>query len=150
MYMRSGLLATMSVCLFVGTGHCASLTDYPPALQKATACMVEVLKNVPGVSSANTSVRDMATWRNSRPHPTLFVEYKWERARQTSGDGRYRPTVTFWTDDADVSDPTKIVFEAWLSGLSSLKYKGPDDLGTNTISRLWKNRCGIHVSIAYD
>jgi hypothetical protein len=69
-------------------------------------------------------------------HPAPFVQYTWGGRR-----------VTF-AASGDYADPTKTFFMTVLGGLSATK-KGPDDMGSIKIEKLWKDRCALSAGAMY-
>jgi hypothetical protein len=106
---------------------------------QATACMVDVLKTVDGVTAPKAGY----VW-DSYSGPLPFVRYSYPSRYD------HRATdVTFTADGRFLDDPAKGQFMAGMSGLSSPGDEGPDDFGAKKIFKLWKDRCGVTGNISF-
>jgi hypothetical protein len=97
-----------------------------------TGCMIEVLKTVEGVTGPRLGVV-----RDPSDGLLPFVEYDFP-----SRFGGTR-TVTF-VPDSQHFDTAKVQFAAQLSG-----FGGGDDLGTQRIKGLWKDRCRVTAATSF-
>jgi hypothetical protein len=104
-----------------------------------TACMVDVLKTVDGVTVPKAGY----VW-DSHNGPLPFVRYTFP-----SRHDRKATAVTFTGDGRFLDDPAKGQFVATMSGLFSPGDKGPDDFGAMKIFKLWKERCGVTGNISF-
>lgn len=140
--MRVEGIGLLSLALAIGSGgHCGGRADYPPAVRREMACMVDVLKAVPGVSSPRTGFVKVALDPHSHPGPLIldrrhpkapFVDYLW------------RGSKVVFLAYGDTSDTANVYFQVILNGLVT-PGKEPDDLGTSNIERLWESRCGVEA-----
>jgi hypothetical protein len=106
---------------------------------QSTACMVDVLKTVAGVTGPKAGY----FWEPGGG-PLPFVQYTYP--------SRYdlRPTdITFTADAALPYDDKKMHFGVELSGISSSRAEGPDNYDAENIIPLWKARCGVEADISY-
>jgi hypothetical protein len=162
MYARSRCLALVLACAAASPGYCAdapdaaaieqatscmagghksdcaSVTDFPPAIQRALTCMANVLRTVPGVTMPTSGVLPRTELGNPRRGPAPFVRYTWQ------GEG----AVTFVAGGNDYSDRAKFFFTTVLGGLSQVGQM-PHDWGTGPITKLWKAQCGVWAGAIY-
>lgn len=102
----------------------------------ATACMVAVLKTVPGVTKPETGY----VWdRDGGPYP--FVRFTYPSTRS------HMPTViTFRGNETVGGDPNAAVFGTEIGG----GYDPQRETAPKNVAQLWKARCGVAAGIAYD
>jgi len=137
MYVRFAILGTVLAYAAVGTGHCTGLAD-SPALQRSTACMVEVLRTEPRAQSPESGVLRVDQLSKGATEPAPFVRYTWEQDHQ----------VTF-AASREQTDLEKFYFLTVLGGAFGAGQTGPDDMGTSEITKLWKERCGVTAVVLY-
>lgn len=95
------------------------------------ACMVNVLRTVPGVSYSRSGVMP--------PAETPFVEYRWRGSK-----------ITFLAvGNGDNPDLAHVAFQVILNGLTT-PGKEPDDMETGRITTLWYRRCGVNTSVLFE
>lgn len=101
----------------------------------ATACMVAVLKTLPGATKPEAGY----VW-DASGGPWPFVRYLYPSRRDHT-----LMTVTFRGSEDLAGDPAKAVFGTEMDW----RERGPVDYGREKIVLLWKARCGVTASIAY-
>jgi hypothetical protein len=154
MFARSPVLALSLGFAATGAHSQPSpvLTGYPAAVQQATACMIDVLRRVPGITAPNVGVvpaGHVLPWMDGDRHatgPTPFVSYTWWRPPRWASLPASNPTVTF-VAVGDLSNRKKLQFLAMLEDHSPSGR--PDDLGARKVETLWKRQCSVNAEFAF-
>ena len=103
-----------------------------------TACMVDVLKTVDGVTAPKAGY----AW-DPEGGPVPFVRYTYPSRHD------HRATDITFTASGDLLSNGRFVFGTEMSGLFSPADKGPDTFGAEKIMPLWKDRCGVEADISH-
>ena len=144
MYVRMKLvprllvvLCTSATSTFVYGKTSAELTR----VKQATACMLKVLKTVPGVSNPRQGITvgipgqvQPAPGRIPRP----YVEYR------AAEEARWTTPTRFIFESASRNE---IYFQTMLPGMVSTPSSMPDTHITDVVTKKWKEQCGVQADI---
>lgn len=119
---RARLIAAVAI---IGT-TCAEAQPLSDGLQKATDCMLQVLKTTPGVSAPQ-----IGTGNNG----SMCVEYRPDEKAVWDG-----PTA-FCTDPKDAGPPYQFMGD--FPGIVSSAEEVPDMHVSEVVMKKWKDQCGV-------
>jgi hypothetical protein len=104
---------------------------------KTTDCMIGVLKSVEGVT--DPKVRYVMS---AGEGPLPYIEYTFP-SRHTHDP----TTIVFSPRGGANGDPSQPSFGTTLGGMFAPPDTGPDDYGTKSITKLWKERCSVDAGV---
>lgn len=136
--------ATATLTAIIATAATNTLYDHVlPAARQKVSCMIGVLKSTPGYEQAGYGA-EKGPDGAIRP----YVQYRYV-APGTGQHAQVRFTEGTQAALPYDSTDTTYVFSATLPGLIGAKQKEPFDLGAKKIGNLWKQRCGVNITIFF-
>ncbi len=133
--MRQIITAIACGLAFGGAALGAPKDDIAPVLKQSVACMIEVLKTMPGVNAPVSGLSATDGWL----HPYVRFEYP-DELGQTY-------TARFEAQKPPASNPDGYWFMAVLPGLVDPRTGHSAEWGTHRVLQAWKTRCGINASV---
>jgi hypothetical protein len=132
LHMRNYLatVAFLAACFAMQSSARAQASDDALSLSKTTACMLKVLRTVPGVSEASLGTSTDGGW----DHP--FLEY-----RAAEGSHWVQPNRFNLQKD----DKGHVWFMAMLPGVGKI-----DTQVTDIVVKKWKMRCDVAAVVILD
>ena len=104
---------------------------------ETTDCMIDVLKGVEGVTEPKVGYVMSA---GDGPRPNITYTFPSRHSHDPA-------TIVFSPYPGAPGDPSKPSFGATLGGMFAPPDTEPDDYGTKTIVKLWKERCGVDAGV---